>query len=71
MTRAVLSLLRFDFEAAWNFNQLLFLAPVIFIPLLINLLRPTKGMKALSLSLAIMAVVIYGVYRVVYPPPWS
>jgi ribosomal protein L32 len=71
MTRAVLSLTRFDFESAWNFSQLLFLAPLIFLPIIVNFFRPTRGLKALSIALGIITVVVYGVYRVMYPPSWS
>jgi hypothetical protein len=71
MTRAVLSLTRFDFETAWNFSQLLFLAPLIFLPIIVNFFRPTRGLKALSIALGIITVVVYGVYRVMYPPSWS
>ncbi len=56
MTRALLSLLRLDFAAAWDYNPLIFLMPYVFVYLFFDL-RPARLHRYLLLAVGALALI--------------
>jgi hypothetical protein len=70
-TRAALHFAQFEFERAWQFNQLIFVAPIV----LGLIYFATRGLKKSSQTILIAAVafvmmVTFWVWRALNPPAW-